>query len=106
MNKQILERSIQPPPLFPKLEHQVNKQSNSDAVHRFIVDCAVNFTKCMQSSPFYIKPQSDEIQIERYSDKFKLDRIGDDSVDCKPLWDRLPAELSLTLRYVDIIFLI
>jgi len=96
MNNQISGRSIQPQPLFPKLEHQVNKQSNPDAVRRFIVECAVNFTKCMQSSPYYIKPQSTEIQIERYSDKFKPERI--DSVDFEPSWDRLPAELSLNIR--------
>jgi len=96
MNNQILDRSIQPQPLFPKLEHQVNKQSNPDAVRRFIVECAVNFTKCMQSSPYYIKPQSTEIQIERYSDKFKRETI--DSLDFEPSWDRLPAELSLNIR--------
>merc|ERR1719376_941102 len=71
-------------------------QSNPDAVRRFIVECAVNFTKCMQSSPYYIKPQSTEIQIERYSDKFKPERI--DSVDFEPSWDRLPVELSLNIR--------
>lgn len=84
--------SLQPPPLFPPQEFKpVQLTQNED--YEYMLALKQEFVTTLRKSPYYLKLDDKEKDIERYSDKYQLNQ-QDLSDSLKPDWRRLPEELK------------
>lgn len=85
--------TLDPPPLFPKLERKPLPLT-SDAATDYMLIVKDQFIEYLHESPAYVKPKSKTDGVERYSDKYKraLDASHGKTLDC--VWATMPTELK------------
>ncbi|XP_002730860.1 DNA-directed RNA polymerase III subunit RPC7-like [Saccoglossus kowalevskii] len=89
--------TLQPPPLFPPLQFKpVPLLSGED--HDYMLALKQEYRGTMKDSPHYIKADSKKKDIERYSDKYQMNRNSDSIIGFQPDWERLPQELKIRVR--------
>ncbi|CAG9561109.1 unnamed protein product [Danaus chrysippus] len=84
---------LTPPPLFPKLDVKP-LPLNCDAATDYMVIVKDQFIEYLHESPAYVKANTRNDGIERYSDKYKLlalDAKKGNILDC--VWANIPPEL-------------
>jgi len=91
--KQLPQPALKYPPLAIQPNPLIGGQANE-----YMVNCASNFIQTMKTLPYYIQPESSAIDIERYSDKYRMISNSDNVIEWQPDWSRLPSELNLKSR--------
>lgn len=86
---------LQPPPLFPILEHKP-LELKIDDTSEYLYSIKRELRQYMKQSPFYLKADSVKASIERYSDKYKELKSDElNKLSWSPEWEYFPEELQL-----------
>ncbi|KAK3717895.1 hypothetical protein QZH41_014901, partial [Actinostola sp. cb2023] len=89
--------TLQPPPTFPPLEKRPLPLRMSEADDYMLV-LKEEFKLIMNASPYYIKPDIVNRDIERYSDRFKEKHQNESTMNWTPDWSYIPAELKIKTK--------
>lgn len=87
---------LQPPPFYPPLRSKPNFLEEG-GIQTDLVETKQSILLSMQNSPYFIKPEIKTKDIQRYSDKYKINAYSDTTIGWQPDWRRFPSELKLNV---------
>ena len=83
---------LQPPPLFPALDHKP-LDLKSSAINDYLVSISHDLKQSMIQSPFHLRTTSNSLKMTRYSDRYREKGGDDKSIGWDIEWTHFPKEL-------------